>query len=230
MNTPRNGARDRLVLFDFDGTLVDSQRSIVDAFAAACREHDLGDVDPRAIRRFIGLPLAVAIAECVPERHRERAAALAESYKQAHRSLAAGSADHDPLFPGASAALHVLSGAGALLGIATGKGRRGLTATLEKHGLSRHFVVLRTADDGPGKPDPFMAISALDATGVHKDDAIMVGDTAFDMQMARNAGIAAIGVGWGYHGEDDLMAAGAESVVPTFDTLLATLRRRGFPA
>ncbi len=227
---PRTGARDRPILFDFDGTLVDSQRSIVDAFAAACREHDLGDVDARAIRRFIGLPLAVAIAECVPERHRERAPALAESYKQAHRSLAASTPGHDPLFPGAAAALSVLSGAGALLGIATGKGRRGLTATLEKHGLRAHFAVLRTADDGPGKPDPFMALSALEATGVHKDDAIMVGDTAFDMQMARNAGIAALGVGWGYHPEDDLVLAGAEAVVPSFDALLAALRQRGFPA
>jgi len=222
--------RPRLVLFDFDGTLVDSQRSIVDAFAAACREHDLRDIDPRAIRRFIGLPLAVAIAECVPTCHRERAPALAESYKQAHRGLAASSPDHDPLFPGAAAALHVLNGAGSLLGIATGKGRRGLTATLEKHGLTEHFAVLRTADDGPGKPDPFMALSALEATGVARPDAIMVGDTAFDMQMARSAGISAIGVGWGYHGEDELAAAGAEAVVPSFDVLLATLRARGFPA
>jgi phosphoglycolate phosphatase len=223
-------ARPRLVLFDFDGTLVDSQRSIVDAFTAACREHDLRDVDPSGIRRYIGLPLAIAIAECVPECHRERAPALAESYKQAHRSLAASSPDHDPLFPGAAAALNVLNAAGAVLGIATGKGRRGLVATLDKHGLARHFAVLRTADDGPGKPDPYMALSAIEATGVAPGDAIMVGDTAFDMQMARNAGIAALGVGWGYHGEADLLAAGAEAVMPSFDALLSTLRARGFPA
>lgn len=222
-------ARPRLVLFDFDGTLVDSQHSIVDAFAAACREHDLRDIDPRAIRRYIGLPLAVAIAECMPDCHRERAPALAESYKQAHRSFAR-SPDHDPLFPGAAAALNVLDAAGSVLGIATGKGRRGLVATLERHGLADHFMVLRTADDGPGKPDPFMALSALALTGVAPEDAIMVGDTAFDMQMARNAGIAALGVAWGYHAEPDLLAAGAEAVVPSFDMLLSTLRQRGFPA
>ncbi len=135
--------RPRLVLFDFDGTLVDSQHSIVQAFAAACRDHAIDDVDPTAIRRSIGL---------------------------------------------------------------------------------------RTADDGPGKPDPFMVLSALDETGIDAADAVMIGDTVFDMAMAASAGISAIGVGWGYHPPEELAKAGALAVVDGFDALLETLKQRGFHA
>ena len=222
-----SGAHQRLVLFDFDGTLVDSQHSIVEAFSQACRAHGIEGVDPALIRRHIGLPLAVAIAANLPEAHRARAAEIAESYKLAHRVLASSSG-HDPLFPGAAQAVAVLKAGGALLGITTGKGRRGLNTTLEKHGLSGHFDVLRSADDGPGKPDPFMVQSALDELGIAKADAIVVGDTSFDMQMALNAGVSALGVAWGYHPEQELIAAGAAEIVPSFDALLAVLKRRGF--
>lgn len=222
--------RPRLVLFDFDGTLVDSQHSIVASFAEACRVHAIADVDPTAIRQQIGLPLAVAIAESIPACHRARAPDIAESYKLAHRALAATNDAHDPLFPGASRALHRLRDAGSVLGIATGKGRRGLVNTLTKHALFGHFTVLRTADDGPGKPDPFMVHSALEETGIDASDAIMVGDTVFDMTMARNAGVPAIGVAWGYHQPDQLLQAGALDVVESFDALLDALRRQGFAA
>ena len=227
MSAPGPGPR--LVLFDFDGTLVDSQHSIVAAFSKACRDHGIAGVDPAAIRRHIGLPLAQAIAANLPQAHRHRAGDIAESYKLAHRALAQDS-DHDPLFPGAFDAVKALKRAGALLGIATGKGRRGLTATLEKRGLAAEFDVLRSADDGPGKPDPWMVQSALDELGLGPQDAIVVGDTSFDMLMALNAGVSAIGVGWGYHPEAELIAAGAACVVREFDALLAALRQRGFPA
>lgn len=222
--------RPRLVLFDFDGTLVDSQHSIVAAFAEACRRHEIPDVDPTAIRQQIGLPLAVAIAASVPETHRGHTEALTESYKLAHRALAASSADHDPLFPGAVSVLRSLRDTGAVLGIATGKGRRGLVNTLNRHGLFDHFSVLRTADDGPGKPDPFMVLSALDELGIDRADAVMVGDTAFDMAMAGNAGVRAIGVAWGYHQPEQLAKAGARSVVASFDALFEALRAEGFAA
>lgn len=222
--------RPRLVLFDFDGTLVDSQHSIVAAFAEACRVHAIPDVDPTAIRQQIGLPLAIAIAESVPACHRDRAAEIAESYKLAHRAIAATNADHDPLYPGASGALDRLRDAGSVLGIATGKGRRGLVNTLNKHGLFDHFTVLRSADDGPGKPDPFMIRSALGETGIGAGDAIMVGDTVFDMAMARNAGVPAIGVAWGYHQPEQLRGAGALDVVESFDALYDVLQRKGFAA
>jgi len=222
--------RPRLVLFDFDGTLVDSQHSIVASFAEACRVHAIADVDPVAIRQQIGLPLAIAIAESIPACHRGQADAIAESFKLAHRALAATNDAHDPLFPGASQALHQLRDAGSVLGIATGKGRRGLVNTLNKHGLFDHFTVLRTADDGPGKPDPFMIRSALGETGIDAGDAIMIGDTVFDMTMARNAGVPAIGVAWGYHQPDQLLGSGALRVVDSFEALLALLRQEGFAA
>ena len=222
-----NIARPRLVLFDFDGTLVDSQHSIVAAFEQACRAHGIEGVDPADIRRHIGLPLAKAVAANLPQAHRARAGEVAETYKEKHRALAL-SADHDPLFPGAAEAVAALKAAGALLGIVTGKGRRGLTLTLEKRGLRGHFDVLRSADDGPGKPDPFMVRSALDELGLARDAAVVVGDTTFDMRMALNAGVTALGVAWGYHPEQELIAAGAAEVVPSFDALLAALKARGF--
>jgi phosphoglycolate phosphatase len=221
--------RPRLVLFDFDGTLVDSQHSIVAAFRQACRAHGLAEVDPTTIRRHIGLPLVEAVAANLPEAHRVLAPAVAESYKQAHRALAR-EAGHDPLFPGAFDAVAALKRAGALLGIATGKGRRGLTATLEKRGLSGQFDVLRSADDGPGKPDPWMVRSALDELGLAPGDAVVVGDTSFDMRMAGNAGVLGIGVAWGYHGEAELAASGAAEIAPSFAALLEILGRRGFTA
>ncbi len=110
-----------------------------------------------------------------------------------------------------------------LLGIATGKSRRGLMATLERHGLERRFVTMQTGDNGPGKPNPDMLIRAMDETGTEPDDTVMIGDTTFDVAMARAAGAVAIGVGWGYHDAEELRAAGAHHVIGAFEELPATM-------
>jgi phosphoglycolate phosphatase len=213
----------RLVLFDCDGTLVDSQHAIVAAMVAAWRAHGLPDPPARDVRRIVGLPLVPAIATLLP---RDTAAApdrIAESYKQAFFELRRRPDHVEPLYPGAQAALEALEAADLLLGIATGKSRRGLVATLDRHRLAGRFVTLKTADDGPGKPAPDMVVQAMAEVGAEPRHTVVVGDTVYDVLMARNAGVAAIGVAWGYHEAHQLRAAGAARIIRRFGELPATV-------
>ncbi|HEY0832974.1 MAG TPA: HAD-IA family hydrolase [Azospirillum sp.] len=203
----------RLALFDCDGTLVDSQHAIVDSMAKAWRDHGLGVPDVGAVRRMVGLPLQQAIATLAPHLDAETALEVADSYRDHFFDLRRTGALEEPLFPGIAEALDALERAGVLLGVATGKSRRGLLAVLEHHGLRARFVTLRTSDDGPGKPHPDMVFRALHESGVERGGAVMIGDTTYDMQMARNARIAALGVSWGYHAVAELRAAGADRIV-----------------
>jgi phosphoglycolate phosphatase len=215
-------ADQRLVIFDCDGTLVDSQHTIVNAMSAAWRSAGLVPPDPAAIRRVVGLPLVDAIARLHAHGTGADHASLAERYKESFHALHRA-ADDEPLYPGIRDTLAVLETAGVLLGIATGKGRRGLALTLGRHDLERYFVTVQTADDNPGKPNPDMLLRAMADVGVGAAMTMMVGDTTFDMIMARNAGVVGIGVGWGYHGPDELQAAGAAVVVETGPALAPAL-------
>ncbi|WP_029009733.1 HAD-IA family hydrolase [Azospirillum halopraeferens] len=201
-----------LALFDCDGTLVDSQHLIVAAMAAAWRLHGLDAPEAQAVRRVVGLPLERAIALLLPDLPEERHGAIAGSYRDAFFDLRR-SEPPEPLFPGIRATLDVLDAAGVLLGVATGKSRRGLLAVLEAHGLRHRFVTLQTADVVPGKPHPEMVRRALAETGVDTAGAVMIGDTTYDIQMARAARIPSVGVSWGYHAVPELVAAGAARIV-----------------
>ena len=203
----------RLALFDCDGTLVDSQHAIVDSMAEAWRAHGLGEPDPHAVRRVVGLSLVQAVAALLPGQDAGRHAAVAEAYKDAFAARRRSGVLEEPLFPGIAGTLDALEAAGVLLGVATGKSRRGLLAVLERHGLTHRFVTLQTADVGPGKPHPEMVFRALAETGVGAADTVMIGDTTFDIQMARNARVASVGVSWGYHEVPELQAAGADRIV-----------------
>lgn len=215
----------KLVVFDCDGTLVDSQNSIVASMDAAFRAHDRPPPPREAVRRVVGLPLEAAVDALVPEGLAAgEAEAISEAYREAFRALRLAGRIDDPLYPGVRDALDALDAAGWLLGIATGKGRRGLAQTLEKHGLAGRFVTLQTADDAPGKPHPGMLYNAVAEAGVAPGDTFMVGDTTYDMQMSRNAGILAIGVSWGYHEPDELYAAGAHRVLTGYEDLVPTLK------
>ena len=110
-----------------------------------------------------------------------------------------------------------------VLGIATGKSRRGVAHLVERHGWARVFATIQTADDAPSKPDPAMLLRAMEATGARPADTAMVGDTSFDMAMARAAGVRAIGVSWGYHPVAALREAGAETIIDRFEALDAAL-------
>ncbi|MEO0991793.1 MAG: HAD-IA family hydrolase, partial [Pseudomonadota bacterium] len=112
---------------------------------------------------------------------------------------------------------------GWLSGIATGKSARGLKEVLAVHGIEGHFVTRQTADHHPSKPHPAMLEAALAEASVSPENAVMVGDTSFDMEMARSAGVRAIGVSWGYHTSDQLIASGAASVLKRFEDLVPIL-------
>ncbi len=214
----------RLIMFDFDGTLVDSQRGIVEAMTCAFDDRGLPRPTPEAVRRVVGLRLEAAAASLLPDPgDMETAVRIAESYRRAFQRLRARNDYHEPLFPGAREALARLDGPEVCLGIATGKGRRGLLASLERHGLSDYFVTLQTADDGPGKPDPTILYGAMAEVGAKREETVLIGDTTYDMQMAMNAEVSAIGVAWGYHHPDELRASGAARVIESFEHLLPGL-------
>jgi phosphoglycolate phosphatase len=209
----------RLAVFDVDGTLVDSQHNIVAAMEAAWRRFGLPDPDPTAVRRVIGLPLVEAVATLIPDLKGEAHVELGEFYKQAFFELRQRPDHSEPLYPGAAEALAYLKDGGWILGVATGKSRRGLDAVLVRHHLESWFTTLQTADDGPGKPDPFMLEQAMLEAGASPAETVMIGDTTFDMLMARGAGTDAIGVSWGYHESEELQEAGARVVLASFAEL-----------
>ncbi|WP_170366414.1 HAD-IA family hydrolase [Ruegeria arenilitoris] len=213
----------RLVLFDVDGTLVDSQASIVSAMTTSFQALSLPVPDRAAILSIVGLSLPIAIARLAPDQSRATQRRLVEGYKEAYHAhrLEMGAAS-SPLYPGAREVIGSLQAVPEiLLGVATGKSQRGLDALLEAHELDSVFVTRQVADHHPSKPHPSMIETALFETGVSAGDAVMIGDTSFDMEMARAAGVAGIGVGWGYHERSQLGAATA--VIDRFEQLPGVL-------
>ncbi|MEM8577985.1 MAG: HAD-IA family hydrolase [Pseudomonadota bacterium] len=214
----------RLIIFDVDGTLVDSQGDILGAMQAAFAAQGL-PAPPRAdVLGIVGLSLPQAMARLAPQADGPR---LVEDYKAAYADLRArsGSAESSPLYPGARdclAALHAVPD--ILLGVATGKSLRGLNLLLDAHDLRRFFVTLQHADAHPSKPHPAMIHAALAEAGMEPADAVMVGDSSFDMEMAQAAGVAGIGVAWGYQPAERLYQA--EWIAPDFPALTQRLLTR----
>lgn len=214
----------KLAVFDCDGTLVDSQANIVAAMADAFARAGLSEPDPHATRRIVGLSLTEAMAAMLPDAKPALQHSLAENYRQAfHRLRAAGRLAAEPLYPGVADGLIELHARGWALGVATGKSDRGLALCLAHHGLVAQFVTLQTADRHPSKPHPAMLRAAIDEAGASAAGTVMIGDTVFDVAMGRNAGARSIGVDWGYHDAAELIEAGAERVVVSFDELLTAL-------
>lgn len=216
----------QLVIFDCDGTIADSQHMIVAAMTEAFRLGNLAAPPREAVVQVIGLSLELAVRELLPEALHRRARAIADDYKSAFHALRDAGLPQEPLFLGLKAAITQLHGQGAALGIATGKSCRGVRLLLEREGLVDAFATVQTADTNPSKPDPSMIHAAMADTGADPAETVMIGDTTFDMAMARNAGVMAIGVAWGYHPVAALSEAGAHLIVDDAADLLAALRRR----
>ncbi|MFB0874729.1 MULTISPECIES: HAD-IA family hydrolase [unclassified Sphingobium] len=202
----------RLVVFDCDGTLVDSQHSICAAMTRAFEEAKLTPPDRPAILSVVGLSLPHAMARLLPEAASDFHDHLAERYKLAFQTLRRAEGVQEPLYPGIADLIVALDEAGWLLGVATGKSDRGLRLCLTHHGVHDRFVTLQTADRHPSKPHPSMLLTAMAQAGAEPETTVMIGDTSFDIDMARAAGVRAIGVGWGYHPPAELIAAGARAV------------------
>lgn len=214
----------RLALFDCDGTLVDSQHHIVESMGLAFQSHGRPAPDPAAVRGIIGLSLHDALMRLLPDPDGD-VDSLVNSYKESYRSLRLARAEPDPLYDGILEVLDHLEGEGWLLGVATGKSMRGLLAVLEAHDLRQRFTTLQTADGHPGKPHPSMIDVALAESGVEREQAVMIGDTSYDMLMARNARVPGIGVAWGYHPVPDLQEAGARHMAEHPRDLIALTPR-----
>ena len=212
-------------VFDCDGTLVDSAHSIIEAMSMAWAAEGLGaPPSSHDVRSIVGLQLVEAIGRLHPQGDTPDPERLAGHYKDAFLNIR-NRPDHDePLYEGTREVIEVLDSAGILLGVATGKSRRGLEATLERHGLIDRFVSLKTSDDGPGKPNPTILLDAMRELGVEPENTVMIGDTVFDISMAANAKVTAIGVDWGYHEVSELKSAGAETILQSFHQLEGSLR------
>ena len=208
-------------MFDCDGTLVDGQANICRAMEETFDRAGLTP-PPRAMtRRIVGLSLPEAMRALAPDADHGR---LAEEYKAIYRSMRAdGRLDDEPLFDGVADAIEALVDAGWTLGVATGKSDRGLALVLARHGLAHRFATLHTADRHPSKPHPAMLLAGMAAMGVPPHLTVMIGDTSYDMIMARAAGVRAIGVAWGYHAADELVDAGAKAVATHARKLMGLL-------
>lgn len=203
----------RLIVFDLDGTLVDSHAFIVRAQSAAFAAEGLPAPAPESIRDLIGLTLPNIMQSLSGGD-----AALVDRLVERYRAFVHGPQGHSPadeaLYEGAFEALEELYEApDTLLGIATGKGMRGVHRILGIHELADLFVTFQTPDTNPSKPHPGMLHAAMEETGVSARETVMIGDTVYDMEMARSAGTRALGVSWGSHSPERLMDAGAGMII-----------------
>lgn len=202
----------RLAVFDCDGTLVDGQASICAAMDSGFAAAGLPPPNHHEVRRIVGLSLPQAIRMLAPGAAPGDQAQIVEGYKQAFRDSRHQGLLEEPLFPGIAELIEQLRSDGWLLAVATGKSDRGLQSCLAGHGIADHFISLQTADRHPSKPHPAMLQAAMADALAEAGNTVMIGDTTFDMDMARAIGVRAIGVDWGYHTSAELSAAGAEAV------------------
>lgn len=213
----------RLAVFDCDGTLVDGQADVCWAMERAFSRAGLVAPDPQQVRRMVGLSLPIAVRQLAPDLPEDQARAVTEFYRASFRARREEGLLDEPLYDGIAELLAGLRDAGWSLAVATGKSDRGLAACLAGHGIADLFCSLQTADRHPSKPHPAMLEAALFEAGALPGQAVMVGDTSFDMLMARSAGVRAVGVAWGYHAPGELIASGAASVADSVAALRAAL-------
>jgi phosphoglycolate phosphatase len=194
--------RYELIVFDWDGTLMDSAGTIVASIQAAARDLGFPPPSDERARHVIGLGLHEALRHALPELTEGRHEELADRYR--HHYL---SQDHQlTLFEGAAELVADLAAAGHMLAVATGKSRKGLDRALGGSGLAEHFHATRCADECHSKPHPQMLEELMDEFGVPPGLTLMIGDTTYDLLMARNAGVDALAVAYGAHPRELLLA------------------------
>ncbi|MBN9670933.1 HAD-IA family hydrolase [Roseibium aggregatum] len=209
-----------LIIFDVDGTLVDSQNSILHGLQVGFDAAGLPMPDRQRALSIVGRSLEEAFSDLVGPAYQDKVAMMADAYRQSKFSRREQGLEIDPLYPGAREAIERFHAReDVLLGIATGKALRGVRHMQEVHDLHGMFATIQTADTSPSKPHPDMIFRAMAETGAEPGRTVMLGDTGFDMTMAREAGAHAIGVTWGYHESTRLNAEGAELIVDSFEEL-----------
>jgi len=213
----------RLLIFDWDGTLMDSIGTIVACTQAAVRELGLREISDDTIRGTVGLGLRETVEVLSPGSDEQLCGRILEGYR---RHWFSTYRDMPLLFDGVRDMLRQLSEEGYLLAVATGKGRRGLDYALEQTGLQEIFHATRTADETFSKPHPQMLLDILDQLGVTAGEAVMVGDTTYDLEMARSARMDSVGVCSGGHGREELERLGPLACLDQVIELSPWLARR----
>jgi phosphoglycolate phosphatase len=214
----------KLAVWDVDGTIVDSRQIIQRAMNRAFERAGLGGIEYDRTRTIVGLELTEAILRLAPPDYpAERIPRLATYYKEAFVEQREEPGFEEPLYEGARETIERLVDAGWLMGVATGKARRGLDIVFGHHDLHRYFDTFQTVDGGPGKPHPRMVLDAMKETGTDPIQTVMIGDTRFDMEMGRNAGVHTLGVSWGFHTPEEIREGGAHDLHDGFDTLNTAL-------
>lgn len=215
----------RLAAFDLDGTLLDSASSIVTGVMACWEACGFPLPEPDHVRRIIGLPWEESIVELLPGAGETEIAQIRTYHEEVARGERSRPAREEELFPGVVSMLDAVEQSGYLLAIITSRSGGRLIELLEAQGIRNRFVSLKTTDNGPGKPNPHLMMQTLNETGVDKSDAVMIGDTTFDILMACNAGTPSIGVTWGVHDPHELRDAGAGHIADHIDEILPAIDR-----
>jgi phosphoglycolate phosphatase len=216
-----------LVLFDMDGTLVDSQNIIYEGVRRSFAEAGIEAPSRDQVLAIIGRSLPEAIGTLLDRDERDDLVTrVVASYRAAFQDMRRMAEHFEVLYPGAKETVaNLKSRPDVVLGIATGKSRRGVASIIATHGFDDVFATIQTADTHPSKPDPSMVLTALHEVGTTRERTIMIGDSSYDMQMARAAGVSALGVSWGYQSADKLVLAGAEAIVDTFSEVEGAIGR-----
>jgi phosphoglycolate phosphatase len=216
-----------LILFDVDGTIVDSQNIIFEGFSRTFAA--LGRPAPRRedVLQIIGRSLPEATATLLGlEESNPLVTEAVVGYKTAFQDLRRIAASYEALYPQARETIDALRARpDVILGIATGKSKRGVRAIIDAHGFEGIFATIQTADDHPSKPHPSMIVTAMAETGITPERTLMIGDSSYDMLMARSAGVTALGVSWGYQAVDQLTSAGAHEIVTEYPAVEPAIAR-----
>lgn len=215
----------QLVVFDWDGTLMDSLARIVGSMQAAALDLGLVPRSRDAVHDIVGLALDEAILRLHPQLDAD---ALQRMHDRYAYHYVEGDRNPSPFFAGARELLEDLHGSGVLLSVATGKSRKGLDRIMGAHGVGHLFHSSRCADETRSKPEPDMLLEILAHHRVPPARAVMVGDTEFDLEMARRAGVPAVGVAWGAHDITRLRRHAPQTCVQTVAELASWLRNPNF--
>lgn len=210
------------VIFDWDGTLIDSAGKIVACMQKAARDVDLPPPSDVEVRNIIGLGLDLAIHQLFPEASVATRDAVREHYS---RNFIAADQTPCAFFPGVTELLTTLKAQGAVLAVATGKSRKGLSRVLGNSGVGHFFTTTRCADETASKPDPLMLYELCEELRIRPQEAVMVGDTEYDLEMAQRIAMPSVGVSYGAHAAERLVRWGPLQIIDAFVELEGVLGR-----
>ena len=208
-----NRKNQKLLLFDYDGTLVDSAQMIIDGTIEAFNRCGLTTPEPEVIKAGIGQKLDIAIKNYLPVEHEGILDEVIRHYRQWYVEKDLEGKQFEPLFENIKPLLEILYKDGYYLGIATNKSLRGLNRGLHHHGINKFFSIIMTTDNFIPKPNKAMAIHALQKLKIQNSEAFMIGDTVHDIKMGKNAKINTIGVTWGYNTQEELYQENADHII-----------------